>query len=632
MKRLLAALLFVPSLAFAQSVPPPFTTFGAVPTIPQWTTAWQTKQDVVGVFNVRLMYGGVPDGSTDNATAITSAFAATNAFNTDYNGTNGIPTVYFDCNPGTTTCVYKYSGSGVSPINPLYPTSIVCAPGVTLNYTGTAHAVDIGPTGLSGQGQLGRWLVQGCQFTGGANYTAGIYINNWLENIKIEDNTFLNFGNVTYYSIVVAGNNYRMVILNNNWIDTDGTARSMVDAHSAINPDMLFMGNKTSCIGAGASVCAVSGGNIGVGVWTAGGAFITGNEITFHQPAVRLGSSATNAWWITNNTFESNSGTLGPAISYGDPGGSALNMYGASFIGNFFYWPVASNVPIIGPETPVTGSYTLNHSSFINNAMGPAPTGGAVYVNSNSGQFDYFATNRGPNLQSELNQTTSPPIIDTGFSTTKALFGLQAYGWTSAAFSNALAGFDSTGLNMTTATLAQVSPVTYCAGGVPTGVNVNCTPPGYFSSPIKGGFIIVSTTTTNTGSSYTITMNSTGYTVKKNNGAALVAGDFNIGMNFVVYDGTNFELLNPANIAQALTGTTGSIGGGALTNACASGSVSITGVTTAMAIAVSPVADITSGGTVAFSVFGVPTAGSVTVYVCGTGTPTATTYNVRAVL
>ena len=99
----------------------------------EWTDATHVKGVSQGVFNVRLMYGAVPDGSTDNSTAIANAFAASNGF------TNGTPTVYFDCDTDTTTCQYNYGGSGISPINPLVPTTIECAPGVTLKYTGTGN-------------------------------------------------------------------------------------------------------------------------------------------------------------------------------------------------------------------------------------------------------------------------------------------------------------------------------------------------------------------------------------------------------------------------------------------------------------------------------------------------------------
>lgn len=88
---------------------------------------------------------------------------------------------------------------------------------------------------------------------------------------------------------------------------------------------------------------------------------------------------------------------------------------------------------------------------------------------------------------------------------------------------------------------------------------------------------------------------------------------------------------------KILTGTTSAIGGGALTASCATGTATVTGALPPVAGALgnmvssaAPRADITSGGTVAFSVSTVITAvNTVTVYVCGTGTPASVVYDVQ---
>ena len=80
---------------------------------------------------------------------------------------------------------------------------------------------------------------------------------------------------------------------------------------------------------------------------------------------------------------------------------------------------------------------------------------------------------------------------------------------------------------------------------------------------------------------------------------------------------------------KPLTGTTGSIGGGTLTASCATGTATVATSTTSMVAIASPNADITDA---AYSIVAwVSTNGTVTVAVCGTGTPTATTYNVRVI-
>lgn len=84
-------------------------------------------------------------------------------------------------------------------------------------------------------------------------------------------------------------------------------------------------------------------------------------------------------------------------------------------------------------------------------------------------------------------------------------------------------------------------------------------------------------------------------------------------------------------LGLVLTGTTGSIGGGALlAGACTSGTVAVTSSTTAMAVQASPV---TYPGDGNYWLAYVSTAGTVTVKVCGAvaGTPTASTYNVRVI-
>ena len=612
-----------------------------------WTGSSTVKGVDQGVFNVRRLYGAVPDGSTDNSTAITTAFTASNAWTgTPNSGASRVPVIYFDCDVGTTTCKYNYGGTGASPINPTVPTTIMCSPGATLNYTGTAHAADIGPTGLVAQATLGQYKILGCQWTGGASYTAGIYVNNYLENLTIQDNSFINFGSVTAYSIVIPGQNYRMTIRNNKWIDTDGTARSMLDNHLATNPDLEFTGNKTSCLNSASSTfCAVTSGNIGVGLWVSEQAVITGNEITFHQPAVRISALNGQVAKITNNWFEGNTGVLGPAITFGDPGGTASNALFAVIRDNFFYWPSAANVPFIGPETPASGNYVLNNSVIVGNMMSPAPTGTAVYVNTNDGNGNYYGQNHGPTPAVPLNQASSPTLADAASMTSPGanatLQAMDAVIGNGGALASSIAMFDSTGSHLVRAPYSVLSTGMLCTNSNGSATAPNCAPTGApfnvagtFYAPTAGSILVLKTNAANTSSSYTLSIQGNGsVTVKKYQGTVLVAGDITTtGYNILVYDGTFWELQNPPNGAQALSGTTASIGGSALSASCASGAVSIAGVTSTMAVAVSPAADITGGGAVAFSVFAAPGAGSVTVYVCGTGTPAATTYNVRALL
>lgn len=83
-------------------------------------------------------------------------------------------------------------------------------------------------------------------------------------------------------------------------------------------------------------------------------------------------------------------------------------------------------------------------------------------------------------------------------------------------------------------------------------------------------------------------------------------------------------------IKTVLTGTTGSIGGGALTSGtCATGTATVTGATNAMSITATPAT--TPGAAFYQSPPYVSSSNTVTVSICAVvaGTPTATTYNVR---
>jgi hypothetical protein len=76
-----------------------------------------------------------------------------------------------------------------------------------------------------------------------------------------------------------------------------------------------------------------------------------------------------------------------------------------------------------------------------------------------------------------------------------------------------------------------------------------------------------------------------------------------------------------------LTGTTGTITGTSLSATCDSGSVSVTGAVVGSPVSVSSTTGVDVGG--AFNVRASVTAtGTVTVYVCGTGTPSSLAYNV----
>jgi hypothetical protein len=524
----------------------------------QWVDSTTIKGVNQGVFNVRTMFGGVPDGVTNNATAIAAAFTASNAFNSTPNsGASGVPTVYFDCDTGATTCEYNYGGSGTSPINPTVPTTILCAPGVSLNYTGTAHAVDLGPSGLVAQATIGRYIIQGCQFTGGTNYTAGIFPNTFLENLTIQNTAFVNFGNQTAYNILISGQNYRMKVLDSNFINTDGASRNILDSHTAGNPDLIFSRNKTSCLNAATNAACTT---IGLGLWINGQSVIDDNEITFYQPLIRISGNSGGSGGrarITNNFFEGEATNAArPAITYGDPGVAAQNV-GFYFGNNQVYFPLTGGVPMIGPETPSSGNNICVSAEFVHNFLGPAPGGSTEYINCNSGDYTYLDDNIGPTATSgPLSQSSSPPLLDSGSINVAGVNGsrlispgVQGQG---GALANSIAAWDSTGSSLNRASFAAVSTPMFCHYTGASGTAATCStspafsPAGSAFAPVAGSMIIFETATANTGTSYTIAVNGGSALSVLKNGNALAIGDIPANIpEVLLFDGTSLQYNHP---------------------------------------------------------------------------------------
>ena len=91
--------------------------------------------------------------------------------------------------------------------------------------------------------------------------------------------------------------------------------------------------------------------------------------------------------------------------------------------------------------------------------------------------------------------------------------------------------------------------------------------------------------------------------------------------------GNNLSISGSTISAAPLTGTTGTITGTALTATCDSGTVTVPGAATGNRVMVSSTTGADVGG--AFNLRGsVTSANTVTVYICGTGTPASLAYNV----
>jgi hypothetical protein len=142
---------------------------------------------------------------------------------------------------------------------------------------------------------------------------------------------------------------------------------------------------------------------------------------------------------------------------------------------------------------------------------------------------------------------------------------------------------------------------------------------------------------------YSVALGSQGYQFSglkslAGSGAGITTGPNSgtITGHIATFSGTSGQIQDSGTTLTGITplsGTTGSIGGSALAaGQCASGTVSISGATTGMAVAASPAGGTTAGAGFTWQGY-VNAPGSVTVQVCAVvaGIPTATTYNVRVV-
>lgn len=361
--KLLLALLLWPSLLVAQAQ---VTCTGSA-TCSGSITISATGGSTAGSPNMNVAYlapscngqancfVAVGDNATDNSAAFAASSAYANAYaQATINGQKNAPlTVYLS------TGEYKYA-SGLSFTQPV---TLKCEPGAILNYTGAAHAVDLGPTALTSTTfQAGIYTVQGCGFTGGASMTEGIYVNPYVTISSIQGNNFTDFGSASGFNVYFAGFNYAMTVTGNNFRSDDGVGRNCVrfDSQNSTNGRMTFSYNVLGNNVAANDLCAAASG---IGVWVDG----YDSEISHNvfgcglAPAIRVGYHAPETF-IDNNYFEPVLVASGapPVIQYGDPAGG-YNPSG--FIDGlrvennaaFMHHSSGGSSYFIGPTTASTG-------------------------------------------------------------------------------------------------------------------------------------------------------------------------------------------------------------------------------------------------------------------------------------
>jgi hypothetical protein len=305
--------------------------------------------------------------AAQNNTALTALSTAVNAY-TPANPQDR-PVVYIPGGNAGAAATYAYSGGLVF----TQAMTLECGPGAMLNYTGSAHAADFGPTGLTFSGgttnattaQLtSQYIVNGCGWTGGASFTQGLFFNPMVFSPQVSYNMFYNFGpnaSATAYAIYISINISDVAIgPRNQFINLDGVARNgvRVDDTSGFS-DQAHIFQNSSYNGLSVSGVSVSN-NVPTGVlfWVSGnGSLVDGNDLGFCAPCVRVGpgvgSGVVNGTRVVHNYMEGPQGTATiPLIQYGDPG-SAVFVDSPFFLGNFMF--TNGSAPCFGPSSATTG-------------------------------------------------------------------------------------------------------------------------------------------------------------------------------------------------------------------------------------------------------------------------------------
>ena len=325
-----------------------------------------------GFFNA-LNYGAVADNNTDNATAFAALATAVNAYSETAVNTQlvGAAVVYFP--PGT----YLYT-SGLAFTQPVTLLGQRC--GSLLNYTGSAHAVDMGPTGLTSSNyQSGEYTVKDLGFIGGTSMTYGLYFNTYLVRIRILGCAFRNFGNATstVWAVYTAGNgtNWDVTVTDNTITNDDAVARNFLKVGSTSNENsqLHFRNNFMTNLASHNAVVGVNASGAGTAVWSNGtGSSITGNNFNFWNPVMHLGNTS-NSTMILNNYSESPNDGLGkPIVEFETVSGILVDG---------LYTNLHSGGYVVGPNAGGTAKIS---NSLVQNIYAANNVNGAALIQENN--------------------------------------------------------------------------------------------------------------------------------------------------------------------------------------------------------------------------------------------------------
>lgn len=310
----------------------------------------------------------VPDDSTDNSTAFAAFAAAVNAA--------ARKTVNTQPQPLTVVIAagsYKYS-SGLSFTEPVY---IQCI-GSVLDYSGTAHAIDLGPPGLTNSTlQSGAYTIDGCHAAGGATMTEGWFFNQFITTVRVLGNYLADFGNSSSARVWFDGDNWDTLVQGNTWIDDDNVRRGNTAFTHNIdaNSQTRFVGNFAACLnGPTPTVGCTSPGPGFAGGGT--GSQFTGNNMNFYAPNIIVPQIASATRMVNNYSEENVAAVAVPDVQFGSS--TDTGMLDGLYVSGLYVNQHTNNSPF-GP-----GSATMGLSNASINGVYVVGLGSAKVVTQNN--------------------------------------------------------------------------------------------------------------------------------------------------------------------------------------------------------------------------------------------------------
>lgn len=319
-------------------------------------------------------FGAACDSITDNATA----FGKLATF------VNSTSTVFRIQMPPGGVCNYS---SGLTLTQPF----VLDLGGSTLNYTGGAHAMDIGPTNLNATTAFSylTYVVQNGTFIGGASMTEGLYFNAFITQPRVLNVNFVNFGNLTAYGLFFQANNWDILVdgcrftgtpssNGANWIRVNGASDN---------------GQSRLRFTHGLGTQQASAG--GVGIYLGGyNSEVSSSKIEGFTPNIVVGASAVDAV-ISNTYMEATQSSAKACITYGDQTGANIGNYTQYLQIRNSYCNVhntdfSTTNAFLAPSTSSGG---LQYTQFEQNTVSTKTVGSPMVVQNNNGsQMGNLAT------------------------------------------------------------------------------------------------------------------------------------------------------------------------------------------------------------------------------------------------